>query len=154
MGRTNLVWAYAVVPLAAATAAASLAVLDPFRVTVGLVRVLGLPTVAVGVSLVGWTVSTVRPEGETLSPVLESAQLLTSGPFARTRNPMYLGVLTTAAGTSVLGASPVAAGYTAVLWLVYHPLVVFIEEPSLREQFGTEYNQYCDTVPRWRPRLG
>jgi protein-S-isoprenylcysteine O-methyltransferase Ste14 len=151
MGRHNLVWVYWVVPLVAAAAAAVLAVVDPFVVSPGVLRVGGLVPAVTGPAFVGWTVSTVRGASETLSPVASPAQLLTSGPFAHTRNPMYLGVVVTTAGVSLLGASPVAAGYTTLLWVTYHLLVVLVEEPELREEFGPEYGAYREQVPRWVP---
>lgn len=154
MGRHNFAWAYTLVPFVAATAAAALAVGDPFRASLGLVRGLGVVPLFAGLGLVGWTVSTVRQAGETLSPVVEPGRLLTVGAFARTRNPMYLGVVTTTTGVSVLAASPAVAGYTGLLWLVYHLLVVFVEEPALHDQFGEEFDRYCADVSRWWPRPG
>jgi protein-S-isoprenylcysteine O-methyltransferase Ste14 len=43
--------------------------------------------------------------------------------------------------------------YAAVISLTGHLLVVYIEEPELRERFGESYEAYCRRVPRWLPRL-
>jgi protein-S-isoprenylcysteine O-methyltransferase Ste14 len=33
----------------------------------------------------------------------------------------------------------------------FHMLIVFFEEPALRNTFGSEYEEYCRKVPRWMP---
>ena len=37
--------------------------------------------------------------------------------------------------------------------LLFHLVVLAIEEPSLRRLFGAEYEEYCRSVRRWIPRL-
>lgn len=140
---------YAVVPLVASAAGVGLALVDPTRLSLGPARYVGLPGVAVGVLLVGWTASTA---GETLSPVGQPDRLVTSGPFAWTRNPMYLGVVTAVAGVAVLAGSPVCGSYAGLMAIVYHALVVAVEEPKLAAAFGDPYRDYCSRVPRWLPR--
>jgi protein-S-isoprenylcysteine O-methyltransferase Ste14 len=44
-------------------------------------------------------------------------------------------------------------GYGALLWLFFHIWVIAIEEPTLRQSFGAEYESYCANEPRWLPRL-
>jgi protein-S-isoprenylcysteine O-methyltransferase Ste14 len=43
--------------------------------------------------------------------------------------------------------------YGALLWLFFHVWVVAIEEPTLEETFGREYEDFRTNVPRWIPRL-
>ena len=79
-------------------------------------------------------------------------RLVTSGPFALCRNPMYLGHLIFLAGLALvlrswLGAA-VAVG-TAV-WLQFR---VRRDERRLGERFGEPYLQYCSRVKRWIPAL-
>jgi len=154
-GDTSPRWwvrAYVVVPLVASVAAVALAWIDPTRVSLGASRYAGLAGVAGGVGLVAWTVLTYSHVGETLSPVARPNRLVTTGPLAWTRNPMYLGVVTTIAGVAVLGQSSVAGAYATLLALVYHAIVVFVEEPKLEAAFGAEYRSYRESVPRWLPR--
>lgn len=143
---------YVVVPLLASGAAMGLAWIDPTQLSLGPVRYVGLAGIGAGLELVAWTVLAYSRVGETLSPVVGPERLVTSGPLAWTRNPMYLGVLTTVAGVAVVAASPVVAGYTGLLGLVYHALVILVEEPKLESTFGDVYRDYCDRVPRWLPR--
>ena len=79
-------------------------------------------------------------------------RLVTSGPFALCRNPMYLGHLIFLAGLALvlrswLGAA-VAVG-TAV-WLQFR---VRRDERRLGERFGEPYLQYCSRVKRWIPGI-
>jgi protein-S-isoprenylcysteine O-methyltransferase Ste14 len=79
-------------------------------------------------------------------------RLVTSGPFALCRNPMYLGHLIFLAGLALvlrswLGAA-IALG-TAV-WLQFR---VRRDELRLGERFGEPYLQYCSRVERWIPAL-
>ena len=82
-------------------------------------------------------------------PLTKSSALVTNGLFARTRNPMYLGMVLTLAGLAWLLNSMLP-------WLV---LVVFIailklrfiryEEMLMAETFGDQYLQYKARVRRW-----
>ncbi len=55
-------------------------------------------------------------------------------------------------GESVLFASMTLLWYALLAWLCFHLFVVFYEEPTLRQKFGTAYENYCKTVSRWVPR--
>ena len=59
-----------------------------------------------------------------------------------------------AAVPSVLGFySPAAIAVAAAVGLAVHLFVIFYEEPTLRNKFGTDYEDYCRNVNRWWPRL-
>lgn len=74
--------------------------------------------------------------------------------YARSRNPMYVGVVLAVVGQAIVFASRAIAVYAALLWLTFHVVVVALEEPHLRDQFGASYDAYCLRVPRWfAPRL-
>ena len=68
------------------------------------------------------------------------------------RNPMYVGVLLILLGESITFASLPILQYAVVVWLFFHLFVIFYEEPTLRQEFGASYEEYCKTVPRWIPR--
>lgn len=79
--------------------------------------------------------------------------LLTAGPYAHVRNPMYLGnlIITTAlAMMSGLWYAPLIAW--ASYAFVYGNVIPY-EETYLRGQFGEEYEKYCQAVPRLLPTL-
>jgi len=82
------------------------------------------------------------------------AVLVTSGPFARVRNPLYLGNLGIAVGVGFLSGRGWAVVVAAAAFLLQYIPIVLWEETRLREQFGEAYEHYRSRVPRWVPRLG
>ncbi len=84
--------------------------------------------------------------------VRKDAQLTVSGPYAYTRNPLYLGSLIIAAGFAVAARSWwIVLGMAVIFIAVYLP-VIQSEETYLREQFP-EFEAYAAGVPRLIPRL-
>jgi protein-S-isoprenylcysteine O-methyltransferase Ste14 len=82
-----------------------------------------------------------------------AAELLASGPYARTRNPIYVANLSILLGGAVLaGLGPWSLLVWAIGWGVYH-LVVRVEEGALGQLFGESYKTYCARVPRWIPLI-
>lgn len=76
--------------------------------------------------------------------------LVTTGPYALTRNPMYLGHLVFLASLSMATRSPVALAYTS--WsVVWFDRRAGEDERRLETMFGEEYRRYCRRVPRWLP---
>jgi protein-S-isoprenylcysteine O-methyltransferase Ste14 len=78
--------------------------------------------------------------------------LATGGPYALTRNPLYLGTLLVAAGL-VIASRSVWLGvlFAAVFAFIYLP-VIRLEEQHLRDLFP-EYDRYATRVPALIPRL-
>jgi protein-S-isoprenylcysteine O-methyltransferase Ste14 len=62
---------------------------------------------------------------------------------------MYVGVLLAVLGQAVLFASLRLAAYGCAVFLFFHLVVVFAEEPHLRATRGRSYDLYCRAVPRW-----
>lgn len=79
----------------------------------------------------------------------EPDAVIRGGLYARSRNPMYLGVLLLVAGQALIFASRPIATYAALLALGFHLVVVLIEEPHLRTKGGETYEAYTRRVPRW-----
>ena len=78
--------------------------------------------------------------------------LTTGGPYAYTRNPLYLGSLVLAAGFAVAARSWwIAAGMVVIFLAIYLP-VIRSEENFLRERFP-EFADYAARVPRLLPHL-
>jgi protein-S-isoprenylcysteine O-methyltransferase Ste14 len=89
----------------------------------------------------------------TPAPVAPPENLVVTGLYRFTRNPMYVAVLTTLLGQALLLADAALLEYAAIFSIVTHTFVVFYEEPTLRRQFDGSYDDYRAHVPRWFPRL-
>ena len=89
----------------------------------------------------------------TPAPIAPPRHLVVSGLYRYVRNPIYVAVVAVILGQAVLFADWHLIGYGALLWLFFHIVVIVDEEPTLRQSFGAEYENYCATVPRWLPRL-
>jgi len=112
----------------------------------------GLGLIAGGEWLRLWGVRHIGVVSRTRSDRL--GPLITTGPFARTRNPLYLGNIALWAGFAVCLARPwLAVGIAAALALEYHAIVRW-EERLLSTRRGEEYARYMKQVPRWIPHGG
>ncbi len=102
----------------------------------------GVPVSAAGLLLRAWA-------GGHLA---KNQSLATSGPYAWTRNPLYLGTLLVAIGLVVSTREPgLAALFAAAFGLVYLPAIE-LEEQHLRSLFP-EYAAYAQRVPRLGARI-
>jgi len=90
----------------------------------------------------------------TPAPIDAPRVLVVSGLYHYIRNPMYLGVLSVVLGWAILTAAPVLVLYLLALAVAFHLFVLGYEEPTLRRRFGTSYEAYCASVPRWLPKGG
>jgi protein-S-isoprenylcysteine O-methyltransferase Ste14 len=104
---------------------------------------------AAGAVIAGWGLVLFRIAKTTTVPGKSSAQLVTSGPYRFTRNPMYVGLT-----LAYLGE----AGLLRQIWpVVLLPLtiayvnwtVIPVEEAKLDEVFPGSYQQYRSRVRRW-----
>lgn len=81
------------------------------------------------------------------------AELTTSGPYAHTRNPLYLGTFLLVLGVALAGgvwwlALAIAAAYL----LVYVPVMI-AEVETMRVLFPDAYEEWASAVPLFAPRL-
>lgn len=84
--------------------------------------------------------------------VKKNEELATTGPYAHTRNPLYLGSLLIAFGFALASRSIWIAGSLLVLFGVIYLPVIAGEEEYLRAHFRG-YEDYARRVPRLLPRL-
>ncbi len=101
-----------------------------------------------------WLVGRYRAAQGGGGPGIENrpVRLLTDGPYAYTRNPMYLGHLLFTAGLVLTLRSWLGALLLAERVARFNRRVV-TDEALLQEQFGDEYRAYVRRVPRWVPRV-
>jgi phospholipid methyltransferase len=80
-------------------------------------------------------------------------ELATSGPYAHTRNPLYLGSAFIALGFSVAGNSVWAGSLVLAYFAVFYYAVMRNEEADLRKLFAPQYDEYGALVPLFFPSL-
>jgi protein-S-isoprenylcysteine O-methyltransferase Ste14 len=147
-----------VVALLMGAAAPVLALLDLLEPISGLdtdpVHWLGVALAAAGIGLTfhaqigmgdSWRIG-VDPE--------ERTELVTAGPFALVRNPIYSAMIPTAAGLAMMVPSALALTGLASLLVALELQVRVVEEPYLRQVHGEAYSRYARRVGRFVPAIG
>jgi protein-S-isoprenylcysteine O-methyltransferase Ste14 len=84
--------------------------------------------------------------------VKKNAELTRTGPYAYTRNPLYLGSMLIAFGFAWASGSWVIFAVLAALFLAIYLPTILSEEEYLRSQFAG-FDEYAGQVPRLLPRL-
>ena len=84
--------------------------------------------------------------------VRKNEALATSGPYAYTRNPLYLGSLLIGVGFTVAARSWWAGIVLVVMFFAIYLPVISDEEAFLRQKFP-EFEEYARQVPRMLPRI-
>ena len=80
-------------------------------------------------------------------------QLAISGPYAFTRNPLYLGSVLLAAGFSVASHSWISTLLLAAYFGIFYPVVIRREQTELEAHYGAAFVEYASRVPAFWPRL-
>jgi protein-S-isoprenylcysteine O-methyltransferase Ste14 len=80
-------------------------------------------------------------------------QLAVSGPYAFTRNPLYLGSVLLAAGFSVASHSWISTLLLAAYLAIFYPVVIRREQAELHTLYGAAFVEYASQVPAFWPRL-
>ena len=102
--------------------------------------------------LVNSFVRFVMNEG-TPAPIAPTRHLVVQGFYRYVRNPMYVALAAIILGEALWTAQRSLFIYAAIAWAVTATFVKVYEEPTLKEQFGEEYETYKRHVPAWIPRL-
>ena len=109
----------------------------------------GLPVIALGLAILAWAVFALRSVGEHPEPGRPTESIATAGPYAISRNPIYVAFTVVAVGVSLavnsvwmIGGVPLALG--TVWWGT-----VLREERYLESKLGETYLAYKRRVPRW-----
>jgi hypothetical protein len=79
--------------------------------------------------------------------------LTMTGPYAYTRNPLYLGSAILALGAAVATWSWIAAGILCAYFAVFYSIAMRREEQELRLQHGEAFDAYANAVPLFLPSL-
>jgi len=111
---------------------------------------IGLLPLAAGFALLLWCVREFYVTGKgTLAPWSPPKNLVTTGLYRYSRNPMYVAVATMLSGWALCFMSRSLAIYAGTVILAFHFRVVFGEEPWLARTHGAHWEDYRARVPRW-----
>jgi len=103
----------------------------------------GAVVAAVGLAIRAWASGHIR----------KASVLAVSGPYAFTRNPLYLGSFILGVGfTIAAGVWWLALVFSALFLGIYWP-VMRVESDDIRRIFGSDYDEYERNVPVFIPRL-
>jgi len=109
-----------------------------------------MPVFAAGIAVYVWCVWDFATFGRgTPLPLDAPRRLVVRGLYRYTRNPMYVGVLTTTLGWAVLFHTWRLLAYSACVWTAFQLFILLYEEPHLGRIFPGEYAEYRARVPRW-----
>jgi len=102
----------------------------------------------IGVGLRAWAAGYLRKQEE----------LAVGGPYAYTRNPLYLGSAVLLVGLGLAAHSWISAALAVAYFAVFYTAVMRREEQEMRQKFGDVYESYARVVPlffpRWSPYRG
>lgn len=111
--------------------------------------VLGIAMCAFAVVLDLNTFRAFRSHNTTVLPHRAASRLITTGPFARSRNPIYLSNTVLLAGIGLAFAKPWLVVLAPVAALLTQKLAIEREERHLAAKFGDEWHAYAARVRRW-----
>lgn len=79
-------------------------------------------------------------------------KLISEGPFALVRNPLYIGNFFLVLGFAIYGGKSWFVILSVILFSLQYRLIVDYEESLLEEKFGNDYLTYRNQVPAWVPK--
>jgi protein-S-isoprenylcysteine O-methyltransferase Ste14 len=121
----------------------------PARLVAGPSRLLGGLLAAAGAGLIAWAIATLRAAGTDPRPDRPTTTLVIQGPYRRTRNPIYVGMLGIYAGLMLLVGTPWPALFLPTVLAVLRQGVIAREERYLAGRFGEAFTGYSAGVRRW-----
>jgi protein-S-isoprenylcysteine O-methyltransferase Ste14 len=112
------------------------------------------PAYIVGSSLIVWAVVTLgRYSGASGAPGDPTKRLVTQGPYAWMRNPIYTGDGLILLGLAFQNRSPSMLAAAVLYGFAIDQFVRRVEEQAAERRFGDVYRQYRQGVPRWLPGI-
>ncbi len=114
----------------------------------------GIALLALGFSLLLWSVGLFAKARTPVKPFTESTALVTDGPFSVSRNPIYCGMVVFLLGVAILFGSLTPFSIVIVFAILIDRVFIVNEERLLRATFPDEYDKYCRQVRRWIGRRG
>ncbi|MEM8914929.1 MAG: isoprenylcysteine carboxylmethyltransferase family protein [Pseudomonadota bacterium] len=115
----------------------------------GFWQTIGIVLLVASAGLAGWAIFSFHKAGTNVQPHHPATAIVTTGPYRRTRNPMYVALTLLYVGVSLVTDNPWILMGLIVILPVMTIGVVRREERYLSAKFGAEYDDYCSQVRRW-----
>ena len=112
-------------------------------------QLLGGLLVGGGLVLIVLAAAEMRKKRTTIVPHMEAAHLVSTGIFARTRNPIYLGDALILAGLALRWEAPIAVLLVPLFVGTITQRFIIPEENRLRVKFRADFARYCQKTRRW-----
>jgi len=112
-------------------------------------NLLGILFISCGIVLNLWTDSFFKRYNTTVKPDEIPSMLITTGPFALTKHPMYVGMGLILVGESILLGSLVTFLIPIIFIVCIRKLFIPFEERTLKTWFPDEYKQYEQKIRWW-----
>jgi protein-S-isoprenylcysteine O-methyltransferase Ste14 len=114
-----------------------------------MLRSIGIVLIVISLTLGGVAFGLFRRAGTSPNPMRPSSTIVDRGPYAFTRNPMYLGFSGIVAGIALIMNSAWMLVMVPLVMLVVTRQVILKEEAYLARKFGAPYVEYLERVRRW-----
>ena len=114
-----------------------------------LARVGGVLLALSGIGLMFWAVAAFRRHQTTVVPHQTPQTLITTGPFARSRNPIYLGDVMVLGGAVLWWGAWPALVLIPVFMMILTRRFIAPEEARMKESFGADFTAFAEKTPRW-----
>jgi len=111
--------------------------------------VVGWPLIVLAIVLMVWALQTFKKTGEDKNVRTATHSIVTSGPFALTRNPMYLAMVILYFGLAIIINTLWPFLFLPIVLIVMYYGVILREEKYLENKFGEEYIDYKKRIRRW-----
>ncbi|MBE0525426.1 MAG: isoprenylcysteine carboxylmethyltransferase family protein [Candidatus Thorarchaeota archaeon] len=112
----------------------------------------GAVLVLVSIPLLGWIHRTLDRQYSACLQIKESHLLITQGPYARVRHPMYTVLNMFSFGVALVTANFLIIGFASLL-ITPFPFVAKKEEQMMLDTFGDEYSEYMKRTGRFFLRI-
>jgi len=109
----------------------------------------GIGVAAIGGLMLVFSYGAMARARATINPRLHTRQIVTTGIFRFSRNPIYLGWFLMLLGGGVANTSPFQVLLALLMIALLHWAVVLREEEYLENRFGDQYRRYKGEVRRW-----
>lgn len=123
----------------------------PLRITSAttIIRIAGIIVLTCGIGLQGFCMYALKRAKTTPLFQKPTTNILQSGPYARSRNPIYISVFLQFSGLAFLVNTWWLILILPILYVYLRYGVIAYEEQYLKQKFGDEYRAYKSKVSRW-----